>query len=429
MPSLVVVGAQWGDEGKGKVVDVLATQADFVVRAQGGHNAGHTVIIEDVEYKLHLIPSGILSPQTQCFIGSGVVLDLKVLCQEIKMLEEKGIQISERLHLSEGAHLILPYHQLIDRLAEERKKKGTIGTTLSGIGPCYADKINRIGIRLGDLRHPQNFSEKLKKNLNDYNTLYKKIYDQAPLDFDAIYTSYLEFFKQLKPYVCPWENWPLHEELKAGKRILLEGAQGSFLDIDWGTYPFVTSSNTVATGICTGAGFGPRAIDHVLGVVKAYTTRVGSGPLPTAFEHVEGFPIQTEARELGTTTGRVRRMGWLDLPQIKQAVELNSMDQLVLTKLDILDQVKTLKYAVGYRFEGKVYHKFPQDSSLMNEVEPIYEEMPGWLCSTSEIRSFEKLPKEAKAYIQKIESFCECPITLISVGPKRSQILKRGFKF
>ncbi len=411
MPSLIVVGAQWGDEGKGKVVDVLATQADLVVRAQGGHNAGHTVIIEDVEYKLHLVPSGILSPQTQCFISSGVVLDLNMLCQEIKMLEEKGIQVSKRLHLSEGTHLILPYHQLIDRLAEEKKKKGAIGTTLSGIGPCYADKINRIGIRLGDLRNPQTFSDKLKNNLDDYNTLFKKIYDQEPLDFDVIYTSYLKFFQKLKSYLCPWENWPLHQELKEGKRILLEGAQGSFLDIDWGTYPFVTSSNTVASGICTGSGIGPRAIDHVLGVVKAYTTRVGSGPLPTAFESVEGFPFQTEARELGTTTGRVRRMGWLDLPLVKQAVELNSMDQLVLTKLDILDQVKTLKYAVAYRFQGKVFHKLPQDSSLMHQVEPIYEEMPGWLCSTSEIRSFEQLPKEAKAYIQKIESFCECPIT------------------
>lgn len=426
MPNIIVVGTQWGDEGKGKIVDYLATQMDIVVRAQGGHNAGHTVLIGDEEYKLHLIPSGMLSPHTHCYLASGVVLDLKVLCGEIEMLINRGIKVDDRLYLSEGAHLIFPYHQMLDRLNEEQKKKKAIGTTLSGIGPTYADKINRTGIRLGELKNKDHFYEKLKLNLSHYNLLFKKIYDQSAMALEPIFESYLDYFEQLKPFLCSWEKWGLYQDLKKGKKVLLEGAQGTFLDVSYGTYPFVTSSNTIASGICTGAGLGPKSIDQVLGVTKAYTTRVGAGPMPTAFESVEGFPFQSEARELGTTTGRLRRMGWIDLPLIKQAVELNSLDQLALTKLDILDEVEVIKLAIGYRYRGKVFHKVPQEVSMYEEMEPIYEEMPGWKSKTSQIKSFDQLPDQAKLYIQKIESFCECPISWVSLGPKRSQTLKRG---
>lgn len=425
MPCYIVVGTQWGDEGKGKIVDFLATEMDVVVRAQGGHNAGHTVIIEDKEYKLHLIPSGILSSHTKCYLASGVVLDLRVLNRELNMLQSKGIDVSNRLFFSEGAHLVFPYHQTLDRLSEEKKKKGAIGTTLSGIGPAYADKINRIGIRLGDLRDSNYFYEKLKQNLAYYNELFVGVYQSEPLELEPIYEAYIDYFKSIQTFVCSWENWALYDDIEKGRKILFEGAQGTYLDITYGTYPFVTSSNTIASGICTGAGVGPRSIDVVLGIAKAYSTRVGAGPMPTAFDQVEGFPFQSEARELGTTTGRLRRMGWIDLPLIKQAVQLNSLNELALTKIDILDRVKVIKLAVGYRYEGQVLHKIPQNISIYEKVEPIYEEMPGWLQKTSDLTSFDQLPVEAKAYIKRIETFCGCPITWVSVGPMRSQTLKR----
>lgn len=426
MPSIIVVGTQWGDEGKGKIVDVLAAHADCIIRAQGGHNAGHTVLIGQNEYKLHLIPSGILHPHTKSYLGAGVVIDPKVLSKEIKMLENLAIKTAERLFVSESAHVILPYHQYLDKVVEEKKRNEAIGTTLSGIGPCYADQINRIGLRIADFMDKDSFKEKLILNVEFYNTIFSEVYQVDPLDAEQIFNEYAPYIDFLKPYVLDWENWPIYEDLKSGKTVLLEGAQGTYLDINYGTYPFVTSSNTIASGICTGSGIGPKDIDEVIGITKAYSTRVGAGPMPTAFEEVENFPFQTEARELGTTTGRLRRMGWLDLPLVKQAVELNSLTSIALTKLDILDQLKTIKLCIGYELDGKKFQKPFQNAALMEKAKPIYKELKGWKSPTTHIKHYSDLPKEAQNYIDEVEKFCLCPINIVSVGPERLQTIKKG---
>ena len=425
MSTTIILGTQWGDEGKGKIVDVFAQEADWVVRAQGGHNAGHTLVTKDKEYKLHLIPSGILSPKAKCLIGAGVVLDPKILCQEIEMLKNNGIEVVKRLKVLESAHLIFPYHQMLDKLNEQSRRKDPIGTTLSGIGPAYADKVNRIGIRLGDLEDPNLFKEKLSVVVKHYNRLFTQLYNEEQIDLNLLFDQYRKYWEILKSFVCSTEDNPIYKAIRENKKILFEGAQGTFLDTSFGTYPYVTSSSTLASGICMGAGVGPRDISSVMGVVKAYTTRVGEGPMPTAFERVEGFPMQTEARELGVTTGRVRRMGWIDLPLIKHAVELNSIDQIALTKLDILDQVKTIRLCVGYKVGSKTLKKLPLQTNLLQQIEPIYEEMTGWMEKTDSMTSYSQLPAKAKEYIERIESYCECSISYVSVGPKRSQLIKR----
>jgi adenylosuccinate synthase len=425
MPAIVILGTQWGDEGKGKIIDALSHSADVIVRAQGGHNAGHTVIVNEDEYKLHLIPSGILHKSTQCFIGPGTVVDPKVLIKEIKWLEKKGLELKGRLHLSEAFHIIFPYHQLIDSCQEESKEE-KIGTTKSGIGPCYSDKINRIGIRLKDLFDKENLKKALIKALDNHNLVFEKIYQKPACDLATILNEYFEYGAFLKDYLCPWEDWPIYRFLEEKKTVILEGAQGCYLDITFGTYPFVTSSQTVASGVCSGAGIGPTKITAVLGIAKAYTTRVGEGPFPTAFDEVEGFPKQQEARELGTTTGRIRRLGWLDIPLLRQAVELNSIDSIALTKLDILDELETIKICVGYKYQGKVLNRVPFDACILQQVEPIYEEMKGWKTKTGEIKTYQGLPQAAKDYITRIEHLCNTSVSLVSVGPERAQIIKKN---
>ncbi len=424
MPSIIVVGTQWGDEGKGKFVDILSDRIKAVVRAQGGHNAGHTVIIGDQEFKLHLIPSGILHEDTECFIGAGTVIDPEVLIKEIEYLKALGVSVNGRLWISTGAHVIFPYHKILDTLEEERKGKALIGTTHSGIGPCYADKVNRIGLRIIDLLDLKEFKIKLSHILDEKNELIHKIYDQKGLDLETIYRRFCRFSDFLKPFICKVDN-KIRQYLSANENILLEGAQGTFLDISWGTYPFVTSSNTISSGICSGAGLSHRDLHYVLGISKAYTTRVGSGPFPSAFDKVDRFPEQQEARELGTTTGRVRRLGWFDAVLVREAVLLNGIDSLALTKLDILDKLKSIKICIRYQIDGKPYEGVPLAASEWNKLVPIYEECPGWETSTVNITSYKELPMNAQKYLNRIEELCGVPISMVSVGPKREQTVIR----
>jgi len=429
MPSIIVVGAQWGDEGKGKIIDLLTSEAQHIVRAQGGNNAGHTIIVDQQEYKLHLTPSGILHPKTQCYIGVGVVLDPKVLLSELQELKERGIQIQGRLWISPGAHVIFPFHQKLDQLMEERKGDLSIGTTGRGIGPCYADKANRIGIRVGELIRPEIFSKKLKTAMELKNQELTKLYDEEPMDFQSILEEYTAYADQLRPLVTDVES-SIEEAILAGKNVLFEGAQGTLLDIDSGTYPFVTSSNTVAAGICVGAGIGPSLIDHVVGVIKSYTTRVGNGPLPTEVEKGYEFLDHQKAREFGTTTNRKRRIGWFDAVLARTAVRLNGFHSLAVTKLDILDSLEEIKICIGYEIEGKPYQHLPSLVEDLEQVTPIYEELKGWNQSTSDVTDYEELPREAKHYLSRISALCNVPISMVSLGPERGRtlILKQLFQ-
>ena len=418
MPCTIACGLQWGDEGKGKIVDALSESVSWIVRGQGGHNAGHTVVVGDKEFKLHLIPSGILHPQTKCYIGAGCVVFPKVLLEEIQQLKDAGISVEGRLFISSRASVIFPFHQTIDALSEKEKGSKAIGTTLSGIGPCYSDKIQRIGLSIGDLLS-ENFSSKLSELLDVSNRKIVDYYKSTPLNLDPILKQYIEQANELKEHIkdCEWE---LQASKDNGDSILLEGAQGVLLDINYGTYPYVTSSSTVASGILSGMGMGPKFVDQVLGITKAYTTRVGNGPFPTAFDEVEGFPKQQEARELGTTTGRLRRMGWLDVVLLKEAIRLNSVEHLALTKLDILDKLSEIKLCVGYRYKGEIIDTSPVN---LDEIEPVYETLKGWQSPTDNIKSFDELPNLAKAYIQRIEELTGCFIKLVSLGPKRDQLI------
>ncbi|MCB1112869.1 MAG: adenylosuccinate synthase [Chlamydiia bacterium] len=420
MPSVVVVGTQWGDEGKGKIIDLFTGSAQHIVRAQGGNNAGHTIQIGDLEYKLHLIPSGILHPNTQCYIGAGTVIDPKVLIHEIKSLEERGIDTKERLWLSPAAHVIFPYHCLLDTLLEAKKGERFIGTTGRGIGPCYVDKANRIGIRIGELVRNDLFPKLLKSVLTLKNEKLTKLYNEAALSYELLLEEYSSYADTLRPYVVDVET-RIHEALEKGENILLEGAQGTFLDITVGTYPYVTSSNTTASGICVGAGIGPRAIDHVIGVIKAYTTRVGNGPLPS--EEKNSFLDHQSAREFGTTTGRKRRIGWFDAVLARTAVRYNSLDSLALTKLDILDNQETINICVAYSIDGVRTEHLPTLSCDIEKIIPIYETLPGWLTTTENITSIDALPPNARAYLQRIEQLCGVPISVLSLGPEREKTI------
>jgi adenylosuccinate synthase len=428
MPSVIVVGAQWGDEGKGKIVDILTSKAKHIVRAQGGNNAGHTILIGSEEYKLHLIPSGVLHPHTQCYIGAGTVLDPKVLIQEIEFLESKGHTVKNRLWISPAAHVIFPYHQKLDTYLENKKETDSLGTTGRGIGPCYADKINRIGIRIGELVRPDLFPKILQNVLNLKNEDLSKIYPVNSRFYETLLNEYNDYGRQLKPYVTNFEQ-DLCQAIKNKEFVVLEGAQGTFLDITSGTYPFVTSSNTVAGGICVGAGIGPSHIDHTLGVMKAYTTRVGKGPLPSELTENENFLDHQEAREYGTTTGRKRRIGWFDAVLMKRAICLNGLQSLALTKLDILDNLETIKICVGYKLNQETLTEFPLLIEDFNLVEPMYESMPGWKKSTRGITNYKDLPENAKHYLKKIETLGDIPISIISLGPEREStiILKDVF--
>jgi adenylosuccinate synthase len=422
MPSVIVVGAQWGDEGKGKIIDILTSKAQHIVRAQGGNNAGHTILIGKEEYKLHLIPSGILHPHTQCYIGAGTVLDPEVLIQEIESLESRGYNLKKRLWISPAAHVIFPYHKQIDLLLEKKKGERSIGTTGRGIGPCYADKANRLGIRMGELIRPDLFPKALQSLLNLKNEELKQLYSAEHLSYNSMLQQYTGYANFLNSYVASFEPI-ICEAIKNKEHVLFEGAQGTFLDITSGTYPFVTSSNTVAAGICVGAGIGPSYIDHTLGVVKAYTTRVGNGPLPSEVEDDQYFLDHDQAREYGTTTGRKRRIGWFDAVLVKTAICLNGLQSMALTKLDILDNLREIKICTGYHFHGKLQQHLPSIADDFALLEPVYETLPGWNTPTHQLTKYEDLPTNAKNYLKRIETLCGIPISLISVGPERENTI------
>ena len=421
MSSVVVMGTQWGDEGKGKIVDHLAQQAQVVVRYQGGNNAGHTVVVKGVESKLNLLPSGILYPGKTCIIGNGVVVDPAHLLKEIAGMQERGIDTSG-LRISNRAQVILPYHRLMDEADEESRGDAKIGTTKKGIGPCYVDKNARIGIRFVDLMDPEEFARRLKINLTAKNRLLTEIFGKEPLDYDKILADYLGYAEKLRPYVTD-TIFTLHDAIGRGEKILFEGAQATMLDLDYGTYPYVTSSHPVAGGVCVGAGVGPSAIGKVVGVVKAYTTRVGEGPFVTELHDETGNLIRERGHEYGTTTGRPRRTGWLDTVVVKYACMLSGIDCLAITRLDILDALPTLKICTGYLYKGKPLHEYPASLKVLDEVEPVYEELPGWQSDITGIRRYEDLPLNARRYVERLSECSGARLGVVSVGPDREQTI------
>ncbi|MCX5677898.1 MAG: adenylosuccinate synthase [Candidatus Omnitrophica bacterium] len=423
MPSSVIVGAQWGDEGKGKVIDIFSAKADYIVRYQGGNNAGHTVVIGEDSFILHLIPSGILHKNKICVIGNGVVIDPRALLEEIEMLKGRAIKVDGRLFISEEAHVILPYHKLLDELKEQKKRK--IGTTKKGIGPCYADKVARSGIRIIDLLEEDTLKEKLRNNLEEKNLILEKIYGSEGFELNSLYKEYLDYGKKIKKYVCNTKRL-LNDAIADKKRVLFEGAQGTLLDVDYGTYPFVTSSNSSAGGASIGTGVGPNKIDKVIGVVKAYTTRVGEGPFPTEFDAALMEKIRQKGKEFGATTGRPRRCGWFDSVVVRHAVMVNGLDELVVTKLDVLDDLDTIMICTGYKFGDKIYNDFPSSIKVLNDCRPIYEKLPGWRKPTTRITSYSKLPDNAKKYLKRMQYLLKTKIVLISVGSERSQTFSKG---
>ena len=423
MSAFVVLGAQWGDEGKGKMTDYLAEDADFVVRFQGGNNAGHTVVVGDKEYKLRLIPSGILYDDKTNVIGNGVVVDPKALFEEIEYLEGVGVKITpEKLIISDRAHLIMPYHKVLDKLKEKARGKNDIGTTGRGIGPCYTDKFERCGIRVCDLMHENVFREKLQQNIEAKNPYITQILGGEPLNYDEILNEYLKLAEKLRPFVTD-TSVKVYDAIKADKNVLFEGAQGMLLDIDYGTYPYVTSSNTTAGGVASGSGIGPRMITNAVGIAKAYTTRVGKGPFPTELDNEIGEWIREKGHEYGVNTGRSRRCGWLDLVILKTSVRVSGLTSLAVTKIDTLAGLEKIKVCVGYKFNGEIIDYFPASLEDLALCEPVYEEFDGWDDSVSNARSYDELPENAKKYIQRIEEFTDTKVSIISVGPKRDQTM------
>ena len=423
MSTLVIVGAQWGDEGKGKIIDYLSKQANVVVRGQGGNNAGHTVVVGDQKYALHLIPSGILYKDTINVIGNGVVFDPKGFIEEIDSLKAAGVSV-DNIKISSRAHLVLPYHKVIDALSEEKKGKDKIGTTKKGIGPCYMDKVERSGIRVCDFIDPSVFKEKLEKQIENKNKMITAIYGGEALDFEAIYTEYKEYAEVIKAYVDD-TTVIVNDAVEAGEKVLFEGAQGSLLDIDLGTYPFVTSSHPTAGGFAVGTGIGPDKIEKVLGIVKAYTTRVGKGPFVTELFNATGDAIREAGHEFGTTTGRPRRCGWLDTVLVNYSKRINGMTNMSLMLLDVLTGFETLKICTGYQYGEEVITNYPASLKILSECTPIYEELPGWTEDITQVETFEDLPENAKKYVKRIETLMGLPVSIVSVGPKRSQTIIR----
>lgn len=421
MPGIVIVGAQWGDEGKGKVTDLLAEQAQVVVRYQGGNNAGHTVVVGQKTLRLHLIPSGIHRPGVICVIGNGLVVDPRALVAEMDELEANGLDTSG-LRISANAHLVMPYHLLLDGIEEEGRGGKSIGTTRRGIGPTYSDKAARCGLRVQDLLDMAVFEEKLRRVLEQKNALLTAVYGKEPLAIEPILKEYGACAERLRPYIVD-ASLLVYEALVRGQNVLFEGAQGTLLDIDHGTYPFVTSSSPVAGGACTGVGIGPRFIDGVIGVSKAYTTRVGAGPFPTELSDDVGAYLLEVGREYGTTTGRPRRCGWLDAVVLRYAVRVNGLSSLALTKLDVLTGLPRLKICVAYEYEGQVLKEFPYQGTVLARCQPIYEEMDGWTEEIGGARAFDELPSQARAYIARLEELAGVPVGLISVGPEREQTI------
>ena len=421
MATSMVIGTQWGDEGKGKIVDCLAERADVVVRSQGGNNAGHTVVVDDKAFALRLLPSGILYDNKTNIIGTGVVIDPKVLLGEIAGLEKEG-KSAKTLKISDRAHLIMPYHIALDTAEEASKGDAKIGTTKNGIGPCYADKINRIGIRVCDLYDMDVFKEKLAYNVEFKNKILRNVYGADGVNYDEILVDYINYAEALKPYVTD-TNIALLKAVKADKKVLFEGAQATMLDLDHGTYPFVTSSHPIAGGASTGAGIGPNYLKNIFGVVKAYATRVGAGPFPTEQLNEIGENLRNLGHEFGTVTGRPRRTGWLDLMVVKYAAGLNSLDYLAITRLDILDSFKELKICVGYKLNGKDVEGFPANLKDLEACEPVYETLPGWETDISGIREYDKLPENARKYVERIVAVTGVPLGIVSVGPNRNQTI------
>jgi len=421
MANVVIVGSQWGDEGKGKIVDLITERFDIVARYQGGHNAGHTVGIEGKKYVLHLIPSGILHADKICVIGNGVVIDPVALIEELEMLKAAGIEVEGRLFISNRAHLIMPYHRAVEA-AEEGRLKEKIGTTSRGIGPCYEDKMARRGVRVGDLLYPELFREKVRANTEFKNRALCALYGGEPLEADQMVSEYLDLAPRIIPFVTDSAEY-LNQAVRSGKTVLFEGAQGTLLDVDHGTYPFVTSSSATAGGACTGTGVGPSLIHGVIGIAKAYTTRVGGGPFPTELNDEIGEKIRRIGAEYGASTGRPRRCGWFDAVVVRYASLINDLQTLVITKLDVLDQLEEIQVCVGYEYEGKPLHFFPTDISVLSRVKPIYESHPGWQADTSHTRRYDDLPERAKNYLDRLSQLIETDISIISTGPNRSETI------
>jgi adenylosuccinate synthase len=417
-----LVGIQWGDEGKGKVTDLLSERTDFVVRYQGGNNAGHTIVVKDQRYALHLVPTGILYPHCTPVVGAGVVVDPQVLIEEMDTLQDRGVDTT-RLLLSGNAHMIMPYHLELDRLTERRLGKNRLGTTKRGIGPAYADKAARIGLRVQDLLDPKIFSQKLAVALKEKNLLLTRVYGRLPLEQAEIEANYRSYAERLGPHITDTSQI-VQRALDDGKRVLFEGAQATMLDLDHGTYPFVTSSNPIAGGACAGAGVGPRDIGSVIGIAKAYCTRVGSGPFPSEADPADAEILVEAGAEYGTTTGRKRRCGWFDAVAARYAARLNTLTELVITKLDVLSAFDSVKVCVGYEFKGIVYENFPPNQTIFNKCAPVWEEFPGWSEDLRGARVLDDLPKEARAYVESLESLAGVPISWASVGPGREEMVR-----
>jgi len=425
MPVTLVLGAQWGDEGKGKIVDVLAEQSDVVARYQGGANAGHTVVVDGHEFILHLLPTGILHPKVTCVIGGGVVVDPTALLKEIDELEQGGIKVEGRLFISHLAHLIMPYHRILDRMSEEQFGEKAIGTTGRGIGPAYVDKVARIGIRIVDLLDRDSFQQKLMYNIQAKNTILENVYGAKALDTEAIIAEYQEFDRRIAPFIKDTSVF-LNQAIKRGDRILLEGAQGTLLDVDFGTYPYVTSSNPSAGGALTGLGIGPKHIDKVIGVIKAYSTRVGNGPLPTELSAEMADELRKKSGEFGATTGRPRRIGWFDAVVAKYSGMINGIDGWAVTKLDVLSGMPYLNIAVAYKDStNEMVTHFPADAALLNRCHPVYQQFDGWNEDIQKVRNWNDLPSQARNYLEFIEDTTEVPVIMVSVGPERHQMIRR----
>jgi len=428
MPSALVLGTQWGDEGKGKLVDFLTESAHVVARYQGGHNAGHTVVVNGRKFVLHLLPSGILRSDKLSIIGNGTVVDPRCLIEEIDGLRAEGLKVDENLLLSKGAHLIMPYHMAIEAAAEKQLGDKAIGTTLKGIGPAYTDKYQRTGVKVADLLMPEFFMERMKKNLEFKNMVLERIYGEKPLDAKAIFDEYMAYAERLKPHIADTDV-AINRALDEGKNVLFEGAQGTLLDIDHGTYPFVTSSSAAAGGVCTGLGVAPTRVNRIVGVVKAYTTRVGSGPFPTELFDSVGEMLQQKGGEFGATTGRPRRCGWLDMVALRHAAMINGLTGVAITKLDILDGLDEIKICTSYQCDGKKVENFPSDAAMLERCVPQYESFPGWKGSTSGLNDFGDLPENARKYLKTIEEMLGVEIQLISTGPGREELISLKEQF
>ena len=423
MTNTCVIGLQWGDEGKGKIIDILAKDYDIIVRYQGGGNAGHTLIIDNEKFVFHLIPSGILHPGKKCVIGNGIVFDPGLFLDEIAGLSKRNISVNGNLFVSDRAHVVFPYHKKLDLLIEKQRGDSMIGTTGRGIGPCYTDKVARDGIRVAELLHKEHFKEKLKKTVEEKNRVFVDLYKDEPVSWEDIFEEYCVYADKISPFVCDTVDL-MAQAIEDNKKILFEGAQGTLLDVDFGTYPYTTSSNASAGGVSSGIGVSPKQIHDIIGITKSYATRVGSGPFPTEIVGEQGEHIQKKGGEFGSTTGRPRRCGWFDAVAIRFSVRISGVDSLIMTKLDVLDDQETIRICTGYKSDKKVYHNFPADLDVLENCEPVYEEVSGWMEDTSKVRDVRDLPGKAMEYIRKVEGIIGLKIKMVSVGPDRLQIIR-----